>query len=202
MRHLGLIIVAAASLASVIPAAEKAANLSGVWILDPAHNDFRHTSKDLPKVQSVIGIGGGTTESRNADDNNAFLLELPEARIQNLTLQIRQTDGEVQTMRQFTIDGEERSVAQKFLLDGSQCINVSSNGQGEFVSRSRWNDNKLINSGAQTTIIGDRSAEMSVEEEYSISKDGTKLTIETSIVTPRGVTRLKHAFKKKRETKP
>jgi len=200
MRNIWFIIIAAVSLAGIVPATQKAADLSGTWAIDPAHSKLWHTRQGLPKPKMTIG--NSLPDNRDANDGDSFLYELPEARIQNLTLQIRQTDGEVQTMRQFTIDGEEKSVAQKFLLDGSQCINVASNGQGEFVSRSRWNDNKLINSGAQTTIIGDRSAEMSVEEEYSISKDGTKLTIETSIVTPRGVTRLKHVFKKERETKP
>ena len=196
MRCLCMIIIMATSLASMTPASEKALDLSGVWILDPGHNDIRHTSKSLPKLNSTIGIGGVSTQSRDVDDRDVYQSELPEARIQNLTLTITQTNDEVQTMRQFLLDGEIRSVAQKFLLNSSQCINVASSGQGEFVSRTRWKNNKLINSGTQTTAMGGRATEISVEEEYSISKDGKKLTIETSFVTSRGVTHLKQVFKK------
>jgi hypothetical protein len=97
-------------------------------------------------------------------------------------------------MLQFETDGEKRSVAQKFLLDISQCINVASNGQGEFVPRTGWKNQRLIHSGRQTVPIGAQSTSGSVVEEYSISKDVRKLTIKTSFVTPRGVTHLNQVF--------
>jgi hypothetical protein len=200
MRNIWLIIIVAVILAGIARAAEKSVDFSGIWTLDPAHSKLWHTRPGLPKPK--ITIGNTRPDNRDTKDDGGFLNELPETRIQNLTLTIAQTDGEVRTMRQFTIDGEKRSVVQKFLLDGSQCINVASNGQGEFVSRTRWSENKLISSGSQTTIVGEHTAEMPAEEEYSISGDGKKLTIETSIITPRGVTHLKHVFTKEREAKP
>jgi hypothetical protein len=197
MRNFWLILIAGTSLAGIATAAEKKASFSGVWFLDPAHSDLSHTPPGMRNIRMTAGNVSADDPDQN--DGDVSLLELPEARMQNLTLQIVQTDGELQTLRQFTIDGEKQAVAQKFLLDGGQCINVASNGQGEFVSRTTWKNDKLIHSGTQTISTGwevGQGAEISVKEEYSISKDGEKLTIKTSSVTPRGVTNLKQVFHK------
>jgi hypothetical protein len=67
---------------------------------------------------------------------------------------------------------------------------------GEFVSRTNWKNGKLIISGTQTITQGGQSIEISVTEEYSISKDGKKLTIKTTSITGEGITTLKQAFNK------
>lgn len=200
MRSFWLIIITAASLACIAPAAEKVANLSGVWTLDAAQSQLWNTSLSPRKIK--ITTGNEYPESRGENNSDAFLIELPEARMENLTLLITHTDDELQTIRKFTIEGEEKAVVQKFLLDGSQCINVASNGQGEFVSRTNWKKNKLINSGTQTLAMGFQRTEIPVEEEYSISKDGKKLTIKTTSFTSQGVAHLRQVFKKGRESKP
>jgi hypothetical protein len=203
MRNFLLILIAGTSLAGITPAAEKKMSFSGVWLLDPAHSELSHTPPGIRNVRMTVG----NVSADDSDENSGevSLMELPEARMQNLTLRIAHTDGELQTVRQFTIDGEKQAVAQKFLLDGSQCINVASNGQGEFVSRTTWKDGKLIHSGIQTISTGwqiRQGTEMSVKEEYSISKNGGKLTIKTSGVTRRGVTHLKQVFQREQEPKP
>ena len=58
-------------------------------------------------------------------------------------------------------------------------------------------DDKLINSGTRTIATRQQRIEISVTEEYSISKDGKKLTIKTRSITPRGVTMVKQVFNKR-----
>jgi hypothetical protein len=121
--------------------------------------------------------------------------------MQDLTLLIVQTENEVQATRNFTVNGKEQAIAQTFALDGSQSSNPASNGRGEFVSRSTWKNDKLINLGTQTTTLRDQTYDITVKEEYSISKDGRTLTIKTSRTTPRGGTSSKQVFNK-REPSP
>jgi hypothetical protein len=108
----------------------------------------------------------------------------------------------MQTTRQFIINGEERTIIQKFALDGSQCMNLASNGRGDLVSRTSWIKDKLINSGRQILEIRGEKTEVSVQEEHSISKNGKRLTIKTRSVTPRGVTTLKQVYKRQRKPTP
>jgi hypothetical protein len=197
MKTFWLIFITCASLAGIAQAAEKQVSFSGSWVLDPAHSQLSNTTPEIRKIK--ITVGNINSNDRN-EGNDGFLKELPEARIQNLTLLIAQTDVEVKATRQFIIDGKSQTVVQKFLLDGSQCFNVASNGQSEFVSRTDLKNGKLIHSGSQTMTMNEQRIEISVEEAYSISKDGKKLTIKTSSVTPRGVVRLEQVFF--REQKP
>jgi hypothetical protein len=189
MRNLWLIIIVGASLAGVLPAAEQAQNLSGTWILDPDRNQMAITSPEIRKIR--ISTGGEIPDTNNVE----AIPEISSSSLMaNLTMRIVQTDSEVQIMRQFTIDGEKKAVAQKFALDGSQCINLASDGRGDFVSRTNWEKNKLVNSGAQTIIERGHRAQIYVKEEYSISKDGKKLTIKTQNSTLRGLIKLKQVF--------
>lgn len=206
MRTLWLIIIAGVSLAGAKPAAEKAVNLSGVWIIDPDQSESKHTSPEPPK----INISGGRDVSRgsvgypdnpNGSGRNGPPEESPARQLGDLTLMIVQTDGELQVTRKFTAYGKEWTVPQTFALDGSQCINVASDGRGGFTSRTRWQNNKLINSGTETRTIRDERTEISLTEEYAISKNGKKLTIKTMSITPRGVTTLKQVFNKPGKSK-
>jgi hypothetical protein len=116
------------------------------------------------------------------------------AQVENLILRIVQTANEIRVMRQFTADGREQEVTQKFALDGSQCINLASDGRGDFVSRTAWEKGKLINSGTETITAERQRIEVYIKEEYSISKNGEKLTIKTMRTTPRGIVKLKQVF--------
>ena len=99
--------------------------------------------------------------------------------IQNryLDLVIVQTAKEMQITSKFRPpNGKEHTVIQKFSLDGSQDRNQVLSGHGEFISHSIWEKDKLIIVGKQV----DRGAEMIEREEYSLSRDGKKLSITTS----------------------
>jgi hypothetical protein len=201
MRALWLIIIAGVSLAGAKPAAEKAVNLSGTWIIDPDQSESKRTSAELPKINIIGGrdIPRGNIEypdNPNGDGGNDFPEESPARQLGDLTLMIIQTEGELQVTRKFTTYGKEWTVPQTFALDGSQCINLAWDGRGGFTSRTRWQNNKLINSGTENRTIRDERTEISLTEEYAISKNGKKLTVKTMSITPRGVTTLKQVFNK------
>ena len=195
MRNLWPIIMIGAILAGIMPAAEKAVDLSGTWVLDPAKSQ---TSQTTPSIRK-IGISRGRVTPSIPDENDSVdsRVESAQASVKDLTLQIVQTDGEVQILRQFTADSERKTVPQKFALDSSQCINLASDGRGEFVSRTSWKKGKLTNSGTQTITIQGPRTEIYINEEYSISKNREKLTIKTMSTTSKGVTTLKQVFRKR-----
>ncbi len=134
--------------------------------------------------------GGGGDDGGGGTGNG-----MPGGQMQNLALEIVQNNDEVKTTRIFTVNGEDRTIAQRFTLDGSENTNPASNGQGEFVSTSIWKNGKLINSGSQTSDAQDYKT--AVTEEYSISKDGKTLTIKTTRTASRGEISSKQVFNKR-----
>lgn len=183
----------------VAPALGKVVDLSGTWVFDPAHSSLRFTSEEPQKITvDTSGIKGGRIYSENSDVQNSggSSEESPGERVEKAVLLINQIDNELQITRQITIGGKAQTVIQRFMLDGSQCLNVASDGRGEFVSRSDWKNGSLINTGTQTRTDRGQRTEISILEEYSISKDRTKLTVKTKSVTPRGVTTQNQVFRK------
>jgi hypothetical protein len=217
MRNLCGTILAGLIFAVSAPAAEKAANLTGTWILDPVHSDssgqarrgsnriggFPGLGGGLPGIGFPGGgypggrypgggypgggyPGGGYPGTRGGDNGEGTGGEYPRGQMQDLKLEIIQTENEARITRKFTIDGEDQTITQEFLLDGSETRNPGSNGRGEFVSRSTWKNGKLVNSGTQDSSTRGQSYSSSVKEEYSLSKDGKVLTIKTTRTTARG----------------
>lgn len=184
----------------VSPAAEQIPDFSGAWLLDP-----EHIQMDLSApTNGAIKINmGGPVSVRNASDPPPETLPNvpPAAHIIQLSLRIVQTEDIMQIKRQFMLEGKERTIIQQFTTDGSQCINLSSDGTGEFVSRSTWKKNKLILSGIQTVAV-QQTTEAHVTEEYSLSKDKNKLTIKTTSFMPQGVIKLKQEFILQKDPKP
>ena len=184
-----LIAMAGVIWAGAAMASEKVVDLSGAWVLDLAHSEIVNKRPDIRKVDATTSRGYRVGGNEGGSSTEEFMHPTETVR-----LSIQQTEGEVQTMRQFTRAGQAQAVTQKFALDGSQCLNVASDGLGEFVSRTNWKNEKMINSGTQTITVGSRRTEISVTEEYAISKDGKKLTIKTTSINPEGITKLKQLF--------
>jgi hypothetical protein len=190
---MGLLLTVAA------PALEKVVDFSGTWVLDPAHSSLRFTSEEPRKITvDTSGIKGRAVYSESSDGQKSGgpSAESTGERVEKAVLLIIQIDNELQITRRITMDAKAQTVIQKFMLDGSQCLNVASDGRGEFVSRSDWKNRSLINTGTQTITDRGQRMEMSILEEYSISKDRTKLTVKTKSVTPRGVTTQNQVFRK------
>ncbi|MBN1567422.1 MAG: hypothetical protein JXA73_06220 [Acidobacteria bacterium] len=192
MRNVALIIIVAANLAGILPAEDPVADLNGTWILDAKKSQIKQTTPELRKIRITSGIG--TVGRPNERDGNSPVAEPLIGQVANLTLKIIQTADSAQILRQFTADGRDQSVAQKFALDGSQCFNPASDGRGDFVSRSTWEKRRLINSGTETITAEGPRTEIYIKEEFSLSKNGKKLTLKTMRTTPRGVTTIKQVF--------
>ena len=171
---------------------EKVVDLSGTWALDPVHSEIVNKRPDIRKLEVTTNRGYSVGGNEGGNPSEGLSMHPTET----VRLSILQTEGEVQIVRQFARAGQAQAVTQKFALDGSQCLNVASDGLGEFVSRTNWKKDKLINSGTQTITEGSRRIEISVTEEYSISKDGKKLTIKTTSINSEGITTLKQVFNK------
>jgi hypothetical protein len=221
MRNMCMTILAGLIFAAFMPAVEKQGNLTGTWILDPAHSDSGGQVRRSSRIGSIFGggfpgmgipgggypgggypgsgrrTGGGYPGGRGGDDGGETGGEFPRGQMQDLKLEIVQTGNDVQTTRKFAIDGEDQTITQKFLLDGSESTNPGSNGRGECVSKSTWKNGKLVNTGTQNSSTRGQSYSSTLKEEYSLSKDGKVLTIKTTRTTARGgETSFKQVFNK------
>jgi hypothetical protein len=198
MKNRWWLIIAWAGLACLLPAADKGVNFSGTWILDPGQSRSDFTSSQMRSFSVTRSGNIGMNVDKNSSPKNDAPPVLPGEHMEHLSLLIVQTNAELQVTRKFTTAGDDRIVLQKFLLDGSQCLNIAPYGSGELVSRTGWKKNKLINAGTETTADGHQRTEVSLKEEYSISKNGKQLTIKTTRVTPEGASTLRQVFKKRR----
>jgi hypothetical protein len=145
-----------------------------------------------PGSRRPTGYPGGGGGTNGGDPGEG----MPQENLQNLSLKIVQNDNEVAVTRRFTLNSQERMIAQIFTLDGNENSNPASNGHGEYVSRSSWRDGKLTNSGVQTPDTSEQSYQTTVREEYSVSKDGKTLTIKTATTNYRGEMTLRLVCKK------
>ncbi len=200
MKNLYLFVFIGASLAALLPAKDRPVELSGFWILDPNKSQIDQTTSATPNIR----ITGGMTPSTDSDTNsdNAPFAGIIIEQMHDLAIKIVHTTAEVQILRRFTAAGREHSIAQKFALDGSQCFNPASDGRGDFVSRSEMKKGKLVNSGTSTITVGGPRIEINITEEFSISKNGKKLTIKTLHATPQGIIKLKQEFLRQDEPAP
>jgi hypothetical protein len=138
----------------VISTLAVAADLSGTWILDKSKSD-------------PIRMGG-----RRGGDPGAA----PPADI-SITLEIKQTTGEVVIKRLVTGGGNERPpVEQKFTLDGKENKNPAGMGRGEFTAKAKWESGKLAVDGKQMMQTPNGDMEMILKDEYAVSDDGKILT--------------------------
>jgi len=197
MKNIFLFVFIGASLTGILPAEQKAAGLSGFWVLDPDKSQVDRTTSALPKIRITGGVVSPTDSDATRDEAPPIGHSLGQTH--DLTLKIVHTAAEVEVLRRFTAAGRERSIAQRFALDGSQCFNPASDGRGDFTSRSEWKKGKLINSGAGTIVADGPRIEIYIQEEFSLSKNGKKLTIKTMHTTPQGITKLKQEFLRKDE---
>jgi len=200
MKRLWLRTILLICLTGVCTAGGSGVDFSGTWRLEAKSSKL--SGPEDGKLH--LNVSDGRTVIQNPEDSNPKVLPEtpPSARISNLTLRIVQTDNEVQIKRQFTLDGKASEVLQKFTLDGSQCINLSSDGTSEFVSRSSLKNANLVHTGIQTVRAQLSSVEAKVMEEYSMSKNGKKLTIKTTSIMPQGSVKIKQEFARQNDSKP
>jgi hypothetical protein len=200
MKRLWLLSILLICPTGVCAAGGPAPDFSGNWRLETKSSKV--SGPEDGKLH--LNVTDGRTVIKDPEDTIPKTLpEIPPAaRLNNLTLRIIQTGNEVQIERRFSLDGKESTILQKFTLDGSQCINLSADGTGEFVSRSSLKNARLILTGIQMVRAQLGSAEAKVMEEYSLSKNGKKLTIKTTSIMPQGSIKLNQEFARQDNAKP
>ncbi len=171
-RHIATLSALVLCLGLVAFAAEGKADLSGTWALDKAKSD--------PIRMGRGGPGGGGGQAPNID----------------ITLVIKQTDNELNVTRKVNFNGQDRSVEQKFSLDGSENTNTAAMGRGELKSKTKWKKDKLVTEGTQQVSTPNGDFEIGMIEEYSLSEDGKVLTIKTTRSSPQGENTSKQVFNK------
>lgn len=181
MKRFVLILAAVAlCLVLVALAADSKTDLSGTWVLDKQKSDpIRFGGRGGAGGPGGPGGGGG---GQPADID--------------ITLVVKQTDNELAVTRKINFNGQERSIDQKFTLDGSQNTNPAAMGRGEFKSKTKLKKDKLVIEGTQQITTPNGDMEIGSIEEYSLSEDGKILTIKATRSTPQGERTSKQVFNK------
>lgn len=148
-----------------------AVDFSGTWLLDPEKSDQMQTARG----GGPAGRGGGAAA----------------------TIVIEQTDNGITIKRVMTFQGNERTVEQKFTLDGKECTNPAAMGRGEYVASATWKDDTLVFEGTMKMSTQRGDMEIPMKEEYSLSADGKVLTVVTTRSGRQGQQSTKQVFNKK-----
>lgn len=179
MKRFVLILAAAAlCLGLVALAADSNTDFSGTWVLDKQKSDPVRLGRGGPGGPGGPGGGGG----QPADID--------------ITLVVKQTDNELSVTRKVNFNGQDRSIDQKFTLDGSQNTNPAAMGRGELKSKTKLKKDKLVIEGTQQVTTPNGDMEIGSVEEYSLSEDGKILTIKSTRSTPQGERTSKQVFNK------
>lgn len=183
-----------AAMALAAPAAEKRADLGGNWALVPDRSEMEQVA---PGIRNLHIDAGPITVVEDAPP--PLPDPSPAGFMSGLHLEITQTEDRIRIVRRFTLDGERRTVTQEFAFDGGRCLNLASDGRGEYASRTEWKKGKLLTAGIQSISTGHGRVEHNVQEEFSLSRDRRTLTVKTLIATPEGLVKLKQVFIRDRE---
>ena len=183
-----------AAMALAAPTAEKRADLGGNWALVPDKSEMEQVA---PGIRNLHIDAGPVTIAK--DDPPPLPAPSPAGFMSDLRLEITQTEDRIRIVRRYTLDGERGTVTQEFAFDGSRCLNLGSDGRGEYESRTEWKKGKLLTAGIQSIATGHGRVEHNVREEFSLSRDRKTLTVKTLIATPEGMVKLKQVFIPDRE---
>ena len=151
-------------------------DFSGSWKLNPAMSDT--TPMGAPPRGDAPGGG------RPGMGGGRGMMMATEVFITQLTsrMTIEQKFG-------------ERARTSTYSLDGSESRNVGMAG-ADFVTTSGWEGSTIVTKGRNSfkTPMGDMTIESN--EVRSISEDGKQMTVETTIVSPRGTNKRKLVYDK------
>jgi hypothetical protein len=113
-----------------------------------------------------------------------------EMDISQMLLTITQTE-ETLTIAQ-TGAGPERTMT--YYLDGRETKNPGP--RGEMISTTTWDDGKLVTDGSMTMQTPRGEMTMTMHEVRSLNKDGTEMTVSTTMDTPMGKRTQKRVFER------
>jgi hypothetical protein len=105
-----------------------------------------------------------------------------------IKLGIRQSGNDLVIVQTTIRDGESSSLEARYTLDGSENTNIEPNTAGDITikSKSRWNNGTLVLEGSSTFAGPNGDVSTKWKREYSLSADGTTLTLVETHPTPFG----------------
>ncbi len=147
--------------------AEGMVNFSGTWVLDPSRSH----------IPEGVGMGGG-----DASDLRA-------------TMVIEQQPNTLHIIRTVTAGGQERSETHRYPTDGTPATNTGLRGE-VVVTRASWDGDRLSVHSTRTMKLPLGHVSIDSQAIWRLSSDGTTLTIDATVQTPRGEQTLKAVFVK------
>ena len=195
MRRTTIFCFACLCMALIAPAVEKQVNFSGTWLIDKSKSNYSSHMRGgggrggfpggrgggrYPGGGSGRYPGGGGQGGEGQRRDRVDLKDL------DLTLVIEQSEREVRVTRKAVVNGEDRSVAQVYKLDGSDSVNPVFLGQGQVTTKTSWDKDKLVTLGSQKISGRETGAQIAIKEEYSLSKDGKVLTLKATRTSSQG----------------
>jgi hypothetical protein len=152
-----------------LAAAQGKVNFSGTWILDKSQSD----------TQQLRGLHGGAGNRQEA----------------GLLMAIEQQGTTLKITRTLKADGEKRTETHVYKTDGTPTTNTGFRGES-VVTEAAWDGDKLVVHSIRTMKALIKEVRVQSKAMWSLSPDGTTLTIDAIIESPRGEQRAKGVFHK------
>jgi hypothetical protein len=146
-------------------AAQAQPHFAGSWVLDPAQSQFR-------------------THERKGSDAQ---VERPE-----ITLVVEQQGNVLKAKRTVAKGNRERSLTETYVADGSD--QTKAGRHGAVVTRAVFDGDRLVVTGTYAMKGEQGDTTMSRQSVWTLSPDGTVLTIETTLHGPRGERSIKSIY--------
>ena len=194
-------------------AADQPVSFSGTWMLNDKKSDpfphpvvFAGSSLDMSGgdigadrssrggTPSGMDMGGGMpTGGRGMQMPGGMGAQAP---VKTPPLVIQQSETEMEISRITNANGKEIPIIDKYKTDGSENVSMvpvpNSPNPVKVVTRATLNKNKFVVIMASSTSQGKNE----VKREYSLSKDGKTLTLNTTNTGPKGQLVQKQVYQK------
>jgi hypothetical protein len=218
MKRLSLFCLGIFCLGLFAGTADSPANFSGTWILDTKNSDpFPHpvmglsggldmSGGDISANSSGGRMGGTPPSSRDMGGGRGGGMtgrmpggrsgRGPVATTEEPPMLIRQSETELEISRTAKVNGQDVPVVDKYKTDGSEVISSvpipNSPDRVKISTKAKLKKNKLV---IQTTNYYPQG-KSTIKREYTLSKDGKTLTLNTTNVGARGQLVQKQIFLK------
>jgi hypothetical protein len=144
-------------------------NFSGTWILDKSQSD----------IQQLTGLRSGAGHGQDA----------------SLSMMIEQQGTTLKVTRTLKADGAEKIETHIYKTDGTPTTNTGFRGES-VVTEATWDGDKLVVHSIRTVKVLIKEVKVQSKAIWTLSPDGTTLTISAIFESPRGEQRVKGVFRK------
>lgn len=204
MKHWAIYCFSALFLSLCAVAAEPQMSFSGTWILDSKNSEpFPHPVMGLSSgfdmsggdiSADTSGRGGGTLSSRDMVGGSRGggvpgrmpAGSGPQQAMDEPPMIIRQSETDLEISRTAKMNGTDVPVVDKYKTDGSEAVSMmpmpNSTDQIKISTKATLKKNKFT----VRTINFYPQGKSEIKREYTLSKDGKTLTLNTTSVSSRG----------------